>query len=114
MSIASAASYAGAQEFGPSRHPRLVVESSPDTAVGTVFRLDEELAIGRSPANDITLNETVVSGRHARVVRRGHGWFVEDLGSTNGTFVDGLRVSRAELGDGSRLRIGDTVFLCEG
>ena len=104
----------GPQPLAASRQPRLVVESSPDMAVDMVLSLDGELAIGRSPANDVVLDETVVSGRHARVFQRGHLWFVEDLGSTNGTFVDGLRVAQAELRDGSRLRIGDTVFFWEG
>ena len=123
MAIASDGSFAGvrdafehgdAQPLGLSRSPRLVVESSPSTAVGTAFHLAEELAIGRNPANDVVLNETVVSGRHSRVFLRGRAWLVEDLGSTNGTYVDGVRVSRAELRDGSLLRVGDTVFLCEG
>lgn len=114
VGVRDAFEYGSAQPFGLSRSARLVVKSSPSTAVGTAFHLAEEVTIGRNPANDVVLNETVVSGRHSRVFLRGHAWVVEDLGSTNGTFVDGVRVSQAELREGSLLRVGDTVFLCEG
>jgi pSer/pThr/pTyr-binding forkhead associated (FHA) protein len=69
--------------------------------------------IGRSPASDIVLSDSFVSSTHARLVPRGQLYFVEDLGSTNGTFVDGREVAEAQLKPDSRLRIGETIFRYE-
>ena len=64
-------------------------------------------AIGRKPDNDIVLPFDYVSGHHGRLERRGALWHYVDLGSTNGTFVNGQRVQSALLQDGDILRIGD-------
>ncbi|MDP2341350.1 MAG: FHA domain-containing protein [Deltaproteobacteria bacterium] len=70
-----------------------------------------ETVIGRDPVCDIVLSEKAASARHARI-RRGPGGFyeLEDLGSTNGVFVDGERVERMTLLDGDTFQIGDTRF----
>jgi len=88
----------------------LVVEQSRVLPAGQELHLDGPLTLGRAPANDVVLDEAVVSGAHARLIPVVGGCDVEDLGSTNGTFVDGERVSFASLRHGSALRIGDTVF----
>jgi pSer/pThr/pTyr-binding forkhead associated (FHA) protein len=61
-------------------------------------------SIGRSNENDIVLSDTFVSAEHARLYWSGRGWVVEDLGSTNGTRVNGKPVRRA-----MPVKIGDTV-----
>jgi pSer/pThr/pTyr-binding forkhead associated (FHA) protein len=63
--------------------------------------------IGRSSANDIVIDSLLVSRRHARLECTGEQCAVEDLGSANGLFVNGKRVSHAVLNPGDRLRIGD-------
>lgn len=63
--------------------------------------------IGRRSANDIVLNGWSVSGSHAVLIQDGSKVLVQDLGSRNGTFVDGVRVERAEMQDGSVVRIAD-------
>ena len=63
--------------------------------------------IGRSSANDIVIDSLLVSRRHARVDCSGGRCAVEDLGSANGLFVNGRRVSHAVLNPGDRLRVGD-------
>jgi hypothetical protein len=93
--------------------PRLVVEESASVPVGGEMALTGPVTVGRDAGSDIVLAETVVSGTHARLVPRGRGYTVEDLGSTNGTFVDDQPVAEAQLRRGSRLRIGDTVFRYE-
>ncbi len=103
----------GPAESSSRAGPRLVVDASPSAPAGAVFRLTGALSIGRGPGNDIVVNETVVSGTHARLVPRGLSFVVEDLGSTNGTFVDDNQVKEAQLRDRSRLRIGDTIFRYE-
>jgi ABC-type multidrug transport system ATPase subunit/pSer/pThr/pTyr-binding forkhead associated (FHA) protein len=64
-------------------------------------------AIGRKPDNDIVLPFDYVSGHHGKLERRGTVWHYVDMGSTNGTFVNGQRVQSAVLQDGDILRIGD-------
>ena len=67
--------------------------------------------IGRSPTCTLVLEDDYASGRHARVFPEDGGWWVEDLGSTNGTFVNGERISApVELTQGMQVRIGQTVI----
>jgi ABC-type multidrug transport system ATPase subunit len=69
------------------------------------------IRIGRAPDNDIVLRHVQVSRHHATVQRRGEGWEIVDPGSTNGTFVNGDRVSGAcTLRDGDNVRISEFVF----
>jgi hypothetical protein len=70
-----------------------------------------ELILGRQPESaDLVLDDPGVSRRHARVVGDRHGVVVEDLGSSNGTYVNGRRISGpVELGAGDELRVGATV-----
>jgi hypothetical protein len=94
-------------------HPRLIVERSPVLEEGTELQLHGWLTIGRSPASDLPLNDGFVSTTHARIVPRGQFFYVEDLGSTNGTFVNEKRVTEAPLRPSSRVRIGETVLRYE-
>lgn len=84
--------------------PRFVIHSSKRTRS---VPLGTYATIGRTPDNRIAIPSTTVSKHHARILRDDAGtWFVEDLGSANGTFVDGRRVKRAKLQDGAKLRLG--------
>ena len=100
-------------DFSGVINPRLVVEESPVLEIGTRYPLQGWVMIGRSPTSDIVLADSFVSSTHARLVPRGQLYFVEDLGSTNGTFVDGREVAEAQLKPDSRLRIGETTFRYE-
>ena len=93
--------------------PRLVVEASPVLAAGTEVRLEGWIMIGRAPTSDLVLDDPFVSQTHARVVPRGQLHFVEDLGSTNGTFVNGHEVVEAQLLLDTEVRIGETIFRYE-
>ena len=67
--------------------------------------------LGRNPECTLVIDDDYASGRHARVYAEGGSWFVEDLGSTNGTFVDGRRITDpTPLKEGTQLRIGTTVL----
>jgi hypothetical protein len=100
-------------DFSAHINPRLVVEESPIIPPGVVFPLEGWLTVGRAGASDIVLDEQFVSSTHARLVPRGQFYYVEDLGSTNGTFVNEKHVTEAQLKLDSRLRIGETTFRYE-
>jgi len=68
------------------------------------------ITLGRGSENDVVLSSPNISRRHARIVCKDGLCSVDDLGSSNGTFVDGERVSRATLRPGCRLRLGDVVL----
>lgn len=69
---------------------------------------EHSIALGRSQECDITLLDTNVSRRHAEIRPRGDGFVVVDLGSTNGTRVNGVPVSERELRDGDEITLGNT------
>lgn len=83
----------------------LTIESGPDA--GHAHRAsDHALRLGRSPDNDVILRDPATSGHHARLERRGDQFWVVDLGSTNGTFVNGESIQEKPLNSGDRLTIG--------
>jgi hypothetical protein len=65
--------------------------------------------LGRSRDADVRIDDANVSRRHAEIVQEGSTYWLVDLGSTNGTEVDGQRVQRARLDDGSRFTLGETT-----
>jgi two-component system, cell cycle response regulator len=97
----------------PSAPPEVAslvcVAGDPD-ALGLRIALDRELVLGRDPAAAVPLRSPDASRRHARVVPEGEGHLVEDLGSTNGTFVNGEEVERRPLRSGDRIDVGGAVF----
>jgi pSer/pThr/pTyr-binding forkhead associated (FHA) protein len=91
----------------------LVLEVVAGNAPGTEIEVEEELLIGRQATGAGTLGEDVeISRRHAQISRDADGAFViEDLGSTNGTFVNGERIEApTRLGDGDRIEVGATTL----
>ena len=100
-------------DFSAHINPRLIVEESPIIPPGVIFPLDGWITVGRAATSDVVLDEQYVSSTHARLVPRGQFYYVEDLGSTNGTFVNEKQVTEAQLRLDSRLRIGETTFRYE-
>ena len=89
-------------------HPTLTIVKGPQ--IGEVFELDAPLiTLGRDPRNSVFLNDMTVSRHHARMdlsnIASGYAT-IEDLGSLNGTWVDGAIATRASLKDGSTIQIG--------
>ncbi|WP_345630195.1 ATP-binding cassette domain-containing protein [Rugosimonospora acidiphila] len=78
------------------------------------YDADGTITIGRGPRNDIVLKELLVSRRHAEVRRSGAGYVVVDLGSSNGTYLNGKQVSREPLQPGDLLSIGRHQFVFDG
>ncbi|HTT28908.1 MAG TPA: FHA domain-containing protein [Solirubrobacteraceae bacterium] len=81
---------------------------------GQTVDVDQELVIGREDT-DLAIDDDEMSGRHAVVRRHANRLQVEDLGSTNGTFVDGTRIAEPTLlGGGAEIKVGTTVLVVEG
>jgi diguanylate cyclase (GGDEF)-like protein len=81
-------------------------------SVGWVHELTQHPSVvGRSPDVNLTIDDSAVSRRHARIEPSADGYVLVDLGSTNGVFVNGLRVDRHALKDGDRIQIGTTTIL---
>jgi hypothetical protein len=90
---------------------RLIVLESPALEDGEIYPLDSRpITVGRGTNNDVALaGDEYASGRHARFERRIDGVWLEDIGSTNGTFVNGIRLTRERrLAPGDVVRIGET------
>lgn len=93
----------------PTAPRKLVVTEGPLLGTSLPLRPQGTL-IGRSPECALVLDDDYASGRHARIFDDGGTFYVEDLGSTNGTFVDNVKITApTPLGLGSSLRIGRTV-----
>ena len=95
--------------------PVLVVRKGPQP--GERFFIDRaRLSIGRDPESDIFLNDMTVSRLHAVVAMTGNVVKVDDAGSLNGTYVNGVLVDSAELSHGDSVQIGtfQMVYLCDG
>jgi two-component system cell cycle response regulator len=89
----------------------LVLIYPPGPDMGRRFLLDRaELVLGRGTDCDIQVDRDSVSRRHARVYRDNDNWLVEDLGSTNGSYVNDNPVTKAPLRDGDFLKIGAAIF----
>jgi pSer/pThr/pTyr-binding forkhead associated (FHA) protein len=88
----------------------LVVTQGPLTGTSLPLR-EAGTVIGRNPECALVLDDDFASGRHARIFHRDNAWFVEDLGSTNGTFLGTERLTTpTRVESGSALRIGKTVI----
>ncbi|GIW06230.1 MAG: hypothetical protein KatS3mg060_1035 [Dehalococcoidia bacterium] len=86
----------------------------PETPIGEIPTIElagrDLVTIGRDRTNDITLGHPQVSRFHAKIERRAGSWFLVDLGSTNGTFLNGKTVTEAPLDEGDHLQIGPYSF----
>lgn len=107
-----------ASTLGPAdlagRAPRLVVERAPGHEPGMIYDLDSDVVLGRGDAAEIRLEDPFASSLHARVYRQGQILVVEDLGSTNGTYLnEELLDGPRPLHPGDRVRIGDSEFSFE-
>ncbi|WP_394161212.1 FHA domain-containing protein FhaB/FipA [Galactobacter valiniphilus] len=97
-------------EEAPRPASELVVLAG--SRAGTVLPLGASpLLLGRAQEANLVLDDDYSSGRHARLFPQGSRWFLEDLGSTNGTFIDDAPLTRAQpVEPGQRIRIGKTVM----
>jgi|GEM_PF-6721530 len=97
-------------DAGERPTPLLALVFAEGARTPTSMTLDRPITIGRGRGCQILVNESIVSREHARLHPVGNGIEVTDLGSRNGTFVDGQRVTRALAGPGSVITVGDTMI----
>jgi FHA domain len=108
----SASAVAGADVA--HRSPQLVVVRAPGHEAGMIYDVDGDLVLGRGDRAEIRLEDPFASSRHARVYEQGNVVAIEDLGSTNGTYLnEEVLQSPRPLHPGDRVRIGDSEFTFE-
>jgi hypothetical protein len=93
----------------PGRRPRLEVVAAKGHEPGHAFAINGGARLGRASSSDVHIEDSFASAMHARVYPSARGVFIEDLGSTNGTYVNGRQINRPlQLEVGDTVRIGDT------
>jgi pSer/pThr/pTyr-binding forkhead associated (FHA) protein len=93
------------------RAPSAVLVHGADGQKPSTVRLEGTVDVGRASSCAITVDDTYVSQHHARFFARDGGWYLEDLGSTNGTYLNDHRVTQpAEVQPGDVVRLGKTVL----
>jgi len=96
------------EHFGAEEQAHLLVRTDGET--GILHLLGKRTTIGRTPDNDVHIDAEFISRHHAVALRAGARTVIEDLNSTNGTFVNGQRVNRRTLKDGDLVILGKTEF----
>jgi hypothetical protein len=107
-----------ASSLGPvdiaTRAPRLVVERAPGHDPGMIYDLDGNIVLGRGERAEIRLEDPFASSNHARIYEQGGALVIEDMGSTNGTYLnEELLETPRPLHPEDRVRIGDSEFAFE-
>jgi hypothetical protein len=98
----------------PAGRPRLQVVAAMGHEPGTTFDVSEGALFGRSDGADIHVEDPFASSSHARIFGRGGAMYLEDMGSTNGTYLNGRQVKTAErLSPSDTIRIGDSEYRYE-
>lgn len=91
-----------------------IILITPDTKQRTTYELDARaITVGRTPANTIRVEDGAASRKHCLIKVVGDTWILTDLGSANGTKVNGSRIAKHEeidLSDGDRIKIGKTIL----
>lgn len=85
--------------------------SGKDLKEGSIIPIRSDVSLGRKDTNSIVLRDQHVSGNHAKIILRNNGLFLEDLNSTNGTFLNGEKVNgKVKLTKKDELRVGTAIF----
>ena len=82
----------------------IVITQGPSALLGTVMPINSSIIVGRAPGSDIYIPDDMISGKHARITPIPDGAVLEDLKSTNGTFLNGMPVTIPE-----KLMLGDKI-----
>jgi len=106
---------AGTDGGGPHGiQPQLVVIAAMGHPPGTVFEIHDEAILGRAPTADVRIEDSFASSSHARIFPRGGSMYIEDMGSTNGTYLNERQLQAVEqLQPDDTIRIGETEYRYE-
>jgi pSer/pThr/pTyr-binding forkhead associated (FHA) protein len=109
--IAARGAGRGKETAASAPPPTTLVVYPPDGGRPRTFRMATSMTVGRALDCEVKLEDTYASQQHARVFGKESSWYVEDLGSTNGTFVNDQKLAApAQVQPGDRIRIGTTVL----
>ena len=101
----------GGMDLRQGIRPRLVVVAAMNFAPGTEFEIGDSATMGRAPSSDVPIEDPFASSAHARIFPRGQFMYIEDMGSTNGTYLNGRQLRRPEqLKTADTVRIGETEY----
>jgi hypothetical protein len=101
----------GGKRTGTDRGLAVTITAGPETLVGSSLPLTSALVIGRTHGNDIVIADDMVSSTHARITPVPEGAILEDLNSTNGTYLNDLRISSPQtLSPGDHITIGVLIL----
>jgi len=102
------------QIIAQKKTPALTIILDSDPQAVKQYFSQNEIIVGRDETCDITLNDAVISAKHARLIHRNMHWWIEDLNSTNGSFLNDERVeSPAILINGDEIRVGRNILVVE-
>lgn len=95
-----------------NRRPMIGISLTYNNSVLKEIETGEyEISIGRNPDNDIQIDNLAVSGEHAKIIRGLKQYYIQDLSSTNGTFVNGEEIQKVPLRDNDEITIGKHTLL---
>ena len=100
-----------AEDVGLLRKDRAYLIVIVGVQVGEMIPLGESTVLGRGVEADVRLVEDKMSRKHCRLFVEDHVTYIEDLGSSNGTYVNGTRIERQKLNDGDKIQVGETTIL---
>jgi hypothetical protein len=101
----------GGMDLRQGIRPRLVVVAAMNFEPGTEFEIGDSATMGRAPSSEIPIEDPFASSAHARIFPRGQFMYIEDMGSTNGTYLNGRQLRRPEqLKTADTVRIGETEY----
>jgi hypothetical protein len=101
----------GGYDLRQGVRPRLVVVAAMNFEPGSEFEIGESATMGRAASSDVPIEDPFASSAHARIFPRGQFMYIEDMGSTNGTYLNGRQLRRPEqLKTADTVRIGDTEY----
>jgi FHA domain len=104
----------GGMDLRQGIRPRLVVVAAMNFPPGSEFEIGDSATMGRAPSADVPIEDPFASSAHARIFPRGQFMYIEDMGSTNGTSLNGRQLRRPEqLKTADTVRIGETEYRYE-
>jgi serine/threonine protein kinase len=88
--------------------PRLLCQAG--SSIGEDYPVTDEMTLGRTPENSVVVQDPKASRKHLKLFKEAGAYFIEDLGSANGTYLNEVKITKVKIAYGDRIRIGRTTF----